>query len=225
MLARIQELDGRPLMVVHPPEKRLVGNCRDFATMLCAMLRHQKVPARVRRGFASYFEPDFWTDHVVCEYWKADEGRWVLVDAQVDDVLRLAYQIMLDTCDLPREYFVLAGRAWQLYRAGQIDPDRFGIAPDGQHGLDFIRTGLLRDATALNKIELLTQDEWNSKGFVSEEGIAQTHADLLDYVAELTLAERGAVAEIAATRTTFKKELLPRKLSGQAPSRKHAMID
>ena len=48
ILARICELDAQPLTVERPPIKRFAGNCRDFATMLCAMLRHQGVAARVR---------------------------------------------------------------------------------------------------------------------------------------------------------------------------------
>src|SRR5579859_8108073 len=69
MLARIQQLDASPLSVERPLLKRFAGNCRDFATLLCSMLRHQEIPARVRFGFATYFEPGFYTDHVVCEYW------------------------------------------------------------------------------------------------------------------------------------------------------------
>jgi transglutaminase-like putative cysteine protease len=45
-LARIPELDDQTLTVVRPLEGRLVGNCRDFATLLCGALGHQGVPAR-----------------------------------------------------------------------------------------------------------------------------------------------------------------------------------
>jgi hypothetical protein len=40
-LARIRELDARPLTHARPPERRLVGNCRDFSLFLVAILRHQ----------------------------------------------------------------------------------------------------------------------------------------------------------------------------------------
>ena len=85
-LKRIQELDASPLTVTRPLAKKLVGNCRDFSTLLCAMLRHQGVPARARCGFGTYFQDDRYpyVDHWVCEYWKADEGRWVMVDAQLN---------------------------------------------------------------------------------------------------------------------------------------------
>ena len=48
MLARILALDDRPLTQARPVDRRLVGNCRHFSTFLCAILRHQGVPARAR---------------------------------------------------------------------------------------------------------------------------------------------------------------------------------
>lgn len=57
-LERIAELDPRPLDQARPPDKRLVGNCRDFSVLLTAMLQHQGVPARARCGFGRYFLPD-----------------------------------------------------------------------------------------------------------------------------------------------------------------------
>jgi hypothetical protein len=56
-LARIVDLDPRPLTEARPPGKRLVGNCRDFSVMLTAILRRQGVPARARCGFGRYFIP------------------------------------------------------------------------------------------------------------------------------------------------------------------------
>ena len=80
-LAMIRKLNDKPLTVARSPEERLVGNCRDFSVMLCAMLRYQGMPARARCGFGTYSQPDHFEDHWVCEYWKADERRWVMVDA------------------------------------------------------------------------------------------------------------------------------------------------
>jgi hypothetical protein len=214
MLMHIWEL-GRhsTILVSFSPEQRLVGNCRDFATMLCSMLRQQGVPARVRCGFARYFEPGFFTDHVICEYWKADEERWALADAQLDLVQREAYQVAFDTTDLPREQFVLAGQAWQQYRAGTIDPARFGISSTGPRGLAFIRTGVLRDLAALNKVELLTQDEWDINGAESEQGTAETDLALLDRLAALSLAGNDAFTDL---RTVFEDDLRPRLLAALA---------
>ena len=68
------------------------------------------------------------TDHVVCEYWKGEEQRWALVDAQVDDVQRQAYQVEVDTYDIPRDALLLAGEGWRVYRSGGAGPNRFGIS-------------------------------------------------------------------------------------------------
>jgi hypothetical protein len=53
MLTRLADLDPRPFTIARPPERRLIGCCRHIATLMCAILRHHGVPARVRVGFAS----------------------------------------------------------------------------------------------------------------------------------------------------------------------------
>ena len=75
MLSRLRVLDPRPLTVTRPPESRLLGTCRHFATLLCAILRHQCRPARACCGFANYFIPDRYEDHWVCEVHLSDEER------------------------------------------------------------------------------------------------------------------------------------------------------
>ena len=84
-LKRMEELDPRPLTEIRPLDRKIVGNCRDFSLLLVSILRHQGVPARARCGFGTYFLPDHYEDHWVCEYWNATQGRWVLVDAQLDE--------------------------------------------------------------------------------------------------------------------------------------------
>lgn len=185
MLAPIQELGDSPLAVARPLEKRLVGNCRDFSTLLCAMLRHRGVPARARCGFGAYFEPGRYEDHWVCEYWNAGEARWVLVDAQMDEFQQGALKIAFDTYDVPRDQFLIGGKAWQMCRAGQADPDAFGIFD--MHGMWFIRGNLVRNLVSLNKIEILPWDGW---GLVSkeEQDLSADDMALLDRIAALTLA-------------------------------------
>src|SRR5512146_3248014 len=126
-LARIQELDPRPLTERRPIERRLVGNCRDFSTLLTAILRHQSVPARARCGFATYFMPNHYEDHWVCEYWNGTQARWVTVDSQLDAFQRSALDIKFDPYDMPKGKFIPGGLAWKMCRAGDADPQRFGI--------------------------------------------------------------------------------------------------
>jgi hypothetical protein len=195
MLPRIREMDDRPLSVARPPERRLVGNCRDFSTLLCAILRHQGVPARARCGFGRYFTPGRYEDHWVCEYWNEETQRWVMVDAQLDELQRQVLGITFDPCDVPRDQFLPGGKGWQVCRAGQADPDCFGIFD--MHGLWFVRGDMVRDLASLNKVELLPWDCW---GLIEGEdkGLSEDDMALLDRVAALTLAGDEAFSAMRA---------------------------
>ena len=196
-LDRILALEPRPLAEARPPERRLVGNCRDFTVLLMAMLRHQGVPARARCGFGRYFLPNHYEDHWVCEYWNAAQARWVLVDAQLDELQSGVLSLPFSPLDVPREQFVVGGKAWQLCRSGQADPDTFGIAD--MHGLWFVRGDFVRDIAALNKAELLPWDSWG----LIEGGDDDLSADdlaTLDMLAELT---SGDVPEFERVRACY----------------------
>ncbi len=194
-LARLRELDDQPLIATRPLEKRLVGNCRDFSTLLCAMLRYQGVPARARCGFGVYFMPDHYEDHWGCEYWRADEERWIMVDAQLDKLQREVLHIPFDPLDVPPDQFLTGGKAWLMCRAGKADPDKFGIFQ--WHGMGFIRGDLVRDFLALHKIEILPWDSW---GLIAKEDAALSPDELalLDRLANLTLADNEAFPEVFA---------------------------
>jgi len=184
MLGRIQELDPRPLTVARPPERRLIGNCRDSAVLFCAMLRHQGRPARGRNGFATYFAPDFYTDHWICEYWHADQRRWVAVDPDVaPDPERTRFDF--DTLDVPADRFLVAGRAWAVCRRGEADPARFGLPDAPDNGQGWIAAQVVRDLAALNKLELLAWDTW-ALGHSAFQGISEDDVALLDHVASIT---------------------------------------
>lgn len=145
-----------PLGEPRPLELRQVGNCRDFTLLLTTILRHQGVPARARCGFGAYFLPEHYEDHWVCEYWNAKQGRWVLVDSQLDALQQEALQIDFDPLDVPRDQFIVGGQAWQMCRQELADPAQFGIFD--MHGWWFIWGDLARDLLALNKIEILPWD-------------------------------------------------------------------
>ncbi len=185
-LARIVELDPRPLTEARPVERKLVGNCRDHSTLLASLLRHQGVPARARCGFGAYFEPSKFIDHWVCEYWSAGQKRWVLVDAQLDALQCQALGIAFDPLDVPRDAFIVGGDAWQMCRAGRVDPDAFGIFD--MKGLWFVRGDFVRDVAALNKVETLPWDGWGLADGGDETLTPDDYA-LLDRLAELTAGE------------------------------------
>jgi hypothetical protein len=97
ILQRIHDLDSAPLTKPRQPQDRIVGVCRDFALFLTSMLRYQSTPARMRVGFASYLDPEgvMKYDHWVTEYWDDYQVRWILVDPQIDDIQRKAFQIKI----------------------------------------------------------------------------------------------------------------------------------
>jgi hypothetical protein len=181
MLARLVELDGRPLAEARPPERRLVGCCRDFAVLLCAMARHRGIPARLRVGFATYFVPGAHEDHAVTEWWDAAAGRWRLVDPQLGPPQLAHYRIAFDPLDVPPDRFLVAGRAWQMCRRGAADPTTFGVsAPGAPRGWPFLTSRLLLDLAALGRQELLQWDSW---------GLDAAAAGALDEAARLSAGE------------------------------------
>ena len=198
-LKRSLELDPRPLTETRPLEKKIVGNCRDFSVLLVSILRHQGLPARARCGFGAYFFPNHYEDHWVAEYWHAGKGRWILVDAQLDDFQCEVLKISFDPLDVPRDQFIVGGRAWQMCRSGQAAPDSFGIFD--MHGLGFVRGDFIRDVAALNKVELLPWDCWG----IIEKAREDDPDDLafLDHLADLTNAD---VPDLEAVRKLYETD-------------------
>lgn len=172
-------IDSSPLTVARPLTKRFLGNCRDFSTLLCSMLRHKGIPARARCGFGTYFRPGGFEDHWICEYWNGE--RWVAVDAQLDDLQKKTLGITFDTLDMPKGQFVNASVGWQKCRAGQADPNKFGIFD--WVGLWFVRGNLVREIAALNDAEMLPWDVW---GLIegTDDKLSDNDFSLLDRVAQ-----------------------------------------
>jgi len=194
---RILELDDRPLIEPRPAGQRLFSICRDFALLLTTILRQKGIPARVRYGFATYFFPPNvvgYGDHVVTEYWHAQEQRWVLVDAQLDELQSEAVHISFDPCDVPRDVYLTADVAWQRCQNKQADPKNFGFLPE-YTGLWYIKGHLARDIAALNKIEMLCWDYW---GIFERRDfdLPDDDLELLDQAAELSLAGNKALGEL-----------------------------
>ena len=184
-LAKTVALDPRPLTETRSLDKKLVGNCRDFSLFLTALLRQVGIPARARCGFGVYFLPDHYEDHWVAEYYNSAEKRWVLVDAQLDQFQCDEMHIQFNPLDVPRDQFIVAGKAWQMCRNGLADPEAFGIFD--MHGLGFIRGNLVRDLASLNKVELLPWDCW---GVILNKSLDDPDdLEALDHVAGLTAAE------------------------------------
>lgn len=166
ILQIIVERDGAPLTRRRAAGDRFVGVCRDFALLHCSFLRHAGVPARLRSGFADYFGSDgFHGDHAVTEYWDEERG-WLLADPMLTDpVLVDSRQVGFDPMDVPRDRFLVAGEAWRAIRAGEADPETFGLhRPDEgpMFGEWFVAHDMRIDLAALNKVETLLWDTWGT---------------------------------------------------------------
>ncbi len=181
-LGEILRRDSRPLGVPREPAARVATNCRGFTVLAVTLLRAAGVPARARCGFGAYFTRGWFEDHWVVEWWDAAQDRWRLMDAQIDEVQRARLGIGFDLTDVPRDEFVVAGDAWARCRSGGGDPGRYGLSSIGESGLWWIAGNLMRDAAALDGVELLPWDDWGAMPSPAEE----PDAELFDRLAELT---------------------------------------
>ncbi|MFD6284784.1 transglutaminase-like domain-containing protein [Streptomyces sp. NPDC060205] len=186
ILRIIVERNSAPLMQRRAVRDRFVGVCRDFALLHCSFLRHAGVPSRIRSGFADYFGSDgFHFDHVVTEYWDSERG-WLLADPELADPMVLdTWKVDFDPMDVPRDRFLVAGKAWQAIRAGEADPKSFGLHPPHEgpmSGAWFVAGNIRLDLAALNKVETLLWDIWGTEPD-SDEKMTDTIRDLYDQAA------------------------------------------
>ncbi|HHY44402.1 MAG TPA: transglutaminase domain-containing protein [Firmicutes bacterium] len=188
ILEIVMDLDASPLTTRRPLEKRFYGNCRDYSVLLCSILRSRGVPARARCGFGTYFWPGQYEDHWVCEYWNGE--RWVVVDAQLDELQRNRLKVGFSTLDMPKGRFVNASEAWLRCREQGEDPNKYGIFD--MRGLWFIRGNLLRELAALNDAEMLPWDVW---GLMNDE---DAHGDERSDYEQLVHAERHTLLDKVA---------------------------
>jgi hypothetical protein len=186
--AAIDQLDSpnhRPLAKARPPKKRLIGNCRQFSVLTCALLRRAGVPARARCGFSAYLDPGQWTDHWIVERWDTNQKRWMRTDAQLDEKFHELLGYEFDPLDLPEGEFLSGSEAWQRCRAGAEDPELFGL--DDMRGPWFVAGDAIRDLAALNKVELLPWDVWGAMPG-PEDKIDPERAAFIDDVAQVVVA-------------------------------------
>jgi len=155
IIRAVLELDPAALDIPREPERRLVGTCRTFVVLSCALLRHRGIAARARCGFGTYFQPGLGLDHWITEYWHEAAERWVRVDTQ-----HLERSFVPRPEDLQPGEFLTGGEAWTGYRRGDVDAATFGVPGTENFGPAEISGNTIRDLAALNKVEMLPWDEW-----------------------------------------------------------------
>lgn len=156
LIAVLTALSPAPLHLPRGPADRVVGTCRHFVTLACALLRLRGVPARARCGFGMCFLEGRGADHWVTEYWRADQRRWVRVDTE-----HLGHGYVPRPEDLAPDEFLTGGEAWAKYRRGLVDAQLFGVpGTDHAWGPAEISGNAVRDLAALCTYEMLPWDEW-----------------------------------------------------------------
>jgi hypothetical protein len=191
MLALILERGEPTLGRKRQAPDRLVGCCRDATVLFLALARHKGIPARARVGFAAYFHPGWLLDHVVAEVWDDQDGRWRLVDPEMDGGWTPEVNgRRVDWLDLTDDQFVTGPRAWRAARAGNADPERYVVAPEldlpGLRGWPYLAHNAIHDLAALNKTEMLLWDEWGMQLGYGPGPVPAAVAAVLDEVCALT---------------------------------------
>lgn len=176
VLARVKELDSRPLDQSRPEARRAIVDCRTFSLMLVAVLRQRGIPARARCGFATYLEKTHYQDHWVCEYWDETQKRWVMEDPD------------LRKPDVSPEEFLNASRVWAMRETKPEILKKCGWGP-GMLGQWAVRLDLIHDLAALNEFVAVSGDGWGL-GNKKETAITPEDLTLLDRAAALVNADR-----------------------------------
>jgi hypothetical protein len=184
ILQTLLAFDQAPLNIPREPEKRVIGTCRHFALLGCALLRYRGIPARVRCGFATYFQPNQALDHWITEYWDSERDRWVRVDSEI-----LGQSVLSHPEDLHPADFLTGGEAWTAFRRGEVDASQFGVYGTENWGPGEIRGNAVKDLAALNKVEMLPWDEWGRMTEAYQGETGPDYDQLLDALADACAAD------------------------------------
>jgi Transglutaminase-like superfamily len=184
-------LNPAPLHVHRPAKSRVVGTCRHFAVLSCALLRYRGIAARARCGFATYFKPGLGLDHWIIEYRDELARRWVRVDTEV-----LGLSVLERPEDVPAGAFLTGGEAWSEYRAGRLDARTFGVYGTHNFGPAEIRGNAIRDLAAISKVETLPWDEWGRMADSYRGLTGPDYDELIDQIA--VVCEDAAPAAVAS---------------------------
>lgn len=196
VLGRALELSDAPVTVARAPVDRVLCVCRHYTLVHTALLRAQGVPARSRCGFSNYFDRAKWYDHWITERWNGE--RWVRDDPQVDEKQASIVKLDFDPYDQPPGQFLTAAEAWLAARAGDVDPELFGIFD--MWGLSYILGNVVSDFAALNKVELLP---WDLFGLMAlpHDPVPDELAAVVDEVAAMVVSD-----DFAAIRERYRTD-------------------
>lgn len=189
VLGRAFEISADPVAISRAPVDRVASICRHFTLLHTAFLRFRGVPARVRCGFSSYFDPVRWYDHWITERWEG--GHWVRDDPQIDEVQANLLGLDFDPYNQPPGRFLTGSEAWIAAREGQVDPGAFGI--HDMWGMGFVAGNVVNDFACLNKVEMLPWDSWGMMRDPRHPPSKQATRTLDEVVALVAADDLGAI--------------------------------
>jgi len=119
------------------------------------------------------------------------------VDALLNATLRAANKIDFDACELPEGRFFSAAQAWLDCRANKARSGNYGRNRK-ERGWNFLRTSLVQELAALNKVEVLPLDRWWELAARQDDQVSPEDMKLLDRLAELILGLDATFEEVRA---------------------------
>ncbi|WP_200215894.1 transglutaminase domain-containing protein [Micromonospora coerulea] len=193
LIGALLALDPAPLTVARDPDRRVIGTCRHFALLSCALLRYRGIAARARCGFATYFQHGQGVDHWITEY--RHGGRWVRIDTEI-----LGGFLVAEPENLAAGDFLTGGEAWTAFRGGHIDAAHFGVYGTENWGPAEIRGNAIKDLAALNKVEMLPWDEWGHMEASYKGKTGPDYDELIDAIAAVCATDDpSAVGDLYAS--------------------------
>jgi hypothetical protein len=221
MFTRLLKRGEPALSRRRPAPDRVVGCCRDATVLFLALTRHKGIPARARVGFAAYIIPGWLVDHVIAEVWDEAEGRWRMVDPEMEsDWVPEVNGRQGSWLDLTGEEFVTGARAWQAARAGTSDPDKHVVSPDldvpALRGWPYLAHNAIHDLAALSKTEMILWDVWGIQQGHGDGMVPEADAKLLDEVCALTAAP-GTSPEVIADLAQREELRVPQVVTSLDP--------
>lgn len=187
IITELYRRDPKGVHLERAAENKLVLTCRFTSVLVASLLKIKGIPARVRSGFAPYFEvagldSSKSNDHWVNQYWDSKENRWVTidVDGSLEDYLKF------DPYDVPSGKFDFSADAWLKTRDGTVDENYFWNA-GGTGGLIAISWELFYDFHCLMNDEVIYMHTPEFTFFKNFPNISDEKLSEIDELAELML--------------------------------------
>ncbi len=151
MTNEIFKLNPKGFLLNKPLKEKIVTTCRYMSILFASILKAKGIPTRCRAGFAPYIYEDYIVDHWVNEYFDSNLNKWIVIDAQVQDSIKIFKQV--DLCNLEKE-FDYPAKLWLKARSGKLDNIDKYAKYSNEENLQVIAKQLFLDFFSLMNYEL-----------------------------------------------------------------------